>query len=102
MFVSSFSQTGAVKASVGETTASKENAKSTTEAPAKEAEPRQAEASKEASSEVTTRSRAEEPKLNTHRVMLPVVSLNEPLITCVIQQFNTVQRKAFFFFQFFL
>lgn len=56
---------------MGETTASKEKAKSTTEA-----EPRQAEASKEAASEVTTRSRAEEPKLNTHRVMLPIVSLN--------------------------
>lgn len=75
---------------MGETTASKEKAKSTTEA-----EPRQAEASKEAASDVTTRSRAEEPKLNTHRVMLPIVSLNEPLITCVIQQLNTVQRKAF-------
>lgn len=88
---SSSSQTAAVKVSVGETTASKQKAKSTTEVPAKEAEPKPAEASngsKEAASDATTRSRAEGPKVTTHRVMLPIVSLkntNEPLITCVIQ-----------------
>lgn len=67
-------QTAAVRASVGET-AVKEKAKSTTDAPAKEAESKPAEApeeSKEAAIAAKTRSRAADSKVTTQPVISPI------------------------------